>query len=79
MRVFATSYLQSFIFHFNRIQRDYMHRKMAFVNLFKHLPEDPNGNFPYRWLQILDRLENTNAEALCSAIESHIKYQKNGN
>ena len=75
-REFAEIYLSAFRARFARIQQEYLLRKRAFDNLFKHLPMDPKGSFAYRWQCILFRLANTNADALAKAIGSHIEVLK---
>ncbi len=73
---FAEIYLAAFLARFERIQQEYLRRKRAFDNLFKHLPVDPKGSFAYRWQCILFRLANTSAPALAQAIRSHIEVMK---
>jgi len=69
---FARAYLEAFHEQFLRIQGDYCKRRRAFDHLFKHCKYDPAGSFAYRWECVLRRLEQTNPEALVSAIRSHI-------
>jgi hypothetical protein len=70
---FAEIYLAAFRSRFERVQQEYLHRKRAFDNLFKHHPVDPAGSFAYRWQCVLTRLAATHAETLVAGIRSHIE------
>jgi hypothetical protein len=73
---FATRYLEAFRGQFLHIQGDYRKRRRAFDTLFKHCKYDPGGSFAYRWECVLRRLDQTDAQALVSAIGSHIHALK---
>jgi hypothetical protein len=70
---FAATYLEALRSQFLHIQSDYRKRRRAFDTLFKHCKYDPGGSFAYRWECALRRLDQTDADALVSAIRSHIK------
>jgi hypothetical protein len=70
---FAEAYLLAFRLRFLQVQGDYRKRRRAFDRLFKHCRYDPAGSFAYRWELVLRRLDETEAEALVSAIRSRIR------
>jgi hypothetical protein len=73
---FAQAYLEAFREEFLHMQGDYRKRRRAFDTLFKHCNYDPGGSFAYRWECVLQRLDQTDAEALVEAIAGQIKAPK---
>ncbi len=71
-RDFAKIYLAAFHERFLQIQGDYRKRRRAFNTLFKHCKYDTNGSFAYRWEKVLERLDQTDAAALTTAIRQHV-------
>ena len=69
---FARAYLAGLRERFVHIQEDYRKRRRAFDTLFKHCKYDPGGSFAYRWERILQRLDQTEAEALLQAVRGQI-------
>ncbi len=70
---FAQAYLDAFEEQFAKVQQEYRRRKRAFDNLFKHQPPVEAGNFSYRWLRVLERLNQSDAKALRELIRQHIQ------
>jgi len=73
---FAGAYLEAFRDQFLHIQGDYRKRRRAFDTLFKHCKYDTAGSFAYRWECVLRRLDQTDVEALVTAIRSRIEGLK---
>jgi hypothetical protein len=69
---FAQAYLDGFVERFSKIQQEYRRRKRAFDNLFKHQPPVEGGNLSYRWLRVLERMNQADALALKELIRKHI-------
>jgi hypothetical protein len=69
---FAQAYLDAFAERFARIQQEYRLRKRAFDNLFKHQPPVEGGNLSYRWLRVLERLNQADPLALKELIRKQI-------
>jgi hypothetical protein len=72
---FAEIYLAAFLARFERIQQEYLRRKRAFDNLFKHLPVDPKGSSPTGGRHPFPARQHS-APALAQAIRSHIEVMK---
>lgn len=70
---FARVYLDSFREQYLHIQGDYRKRRRAFDHLFKHCKYDPAGSFAFRWEKVLQRLDQTSADNVVTAIRNHIK------
>lgn len=70
---FAETYLAALHQNFLHIQGDCRKRRRAFDNLFRHCKYDPAGSFGYRWERVLQRLDETDVDALVAAIRSHIR------
>ncbi len=68
---FAEIYLDALRARFEQVRDEYLRRRRAFDNLFKHQPVDPQGNFAYRWKCVLRRMEETDLDALTAAIRRH--------
>jgi hypothetical protein len=71
---FAQAYLNGFIERFDKIQHEYRSRKRAFDNLFKHQPPVEAGNLSYRWLRVLDRMNQANPRELAELIRKHFAF-----
>lgn len=69
---FAEVYLESLRARFGQIRDEYFRRRRAFDNLFKHQEIDPQGNFAFRWQRVLQRIEETDLDALEAAIRGNI-------
>lgn len=69
---FAQAYLDAFVERFEKIQQEYRLRKRAFDNLFKHQPPVEGGNLSYRWLRVLERLNQADPLALRELIRKQI-------
>lgn len=69
---FAQAYLDAFVERFVKIQQEYQRRKRAFDNLFKHQPPVEGGNLSYRWLRVLERMNQANPQALKDMIRKQI-------
>lgn len=72
-REFAEAYLKAFRDQFLHIQGDYRKRKRGFDHLFKHCKYDPAGSFAFRWERVLERLDQTDLDALLAAIRAQIR------
>jgi hypothetical protein len=70
---FAQAYLEAFEERFTYLQWEYRRRKRAFDNLFKHQPPVEGGNLSYRWLRVLERLNQSDPKALTELIRKHIE------
>lgn len=68
---FAATYVEALVERFCEIQQEYRKRKRAFDALFKHRPHEV-GSFAYRWQQVLQRLDHTDARQVGDAINSHV-------
>jgi hypothetical protein len=75
---FADAYLNAFRERFIHLQQEYFKRKRAFDTLFSHERLDEQGNFRFRWEQVLKRLQETDAQALTEAIRKHINLPQAG-
>jgi len=73
---FAETYLAALRQQLLHIQGDYRKRRRAFDSLFKHCKYDPAGSFAFRWECVLRRLDQTDVEALLSAIRGHVRALK---
>jgi len=73
---FAETYLAALHQRLLHIQGDYRKRRRGFDSLFKHCKYDPAGSFGFRWERVLQRLDQTDVEALIEAIRSHIRSLK---
>ena len=69
---FAQAYLDGFVERFGRIQQEYRRRKRAFDSLFKHQPPVEGGNLSYRWLRVLERMNQASAPDLGELVRNHI-------
>jgi hypothetical protein len=69
---FAEAYLNAFAERFEKIQQEYRRRKRAFDSLFKHQPPVEGGNLSYRWLRVLERLNQADPQALKELIRKQI-------
>jgi len=69
---FAQAYLDAFAERFEKIQQEYRRRKRAFDNLFKHQPPVEAGNLSYRWLRVLERVNQADPQALKELIRKDI-------
>ncbi|MDA1276164.1 MAG: hypothetical protein O2960_19290 [Verrucomicrobia bacterium] len=65
---FAESYCQSLGERLSQIRSEYLNRKSAFQRLFENQPINEAGNFRFRWLKVLDRLEATNPDRIIQLI-----------
>lgn len=72
---FAQAYLEAFEERFTYLQWEYRRRKRAFDNLFKHQPPVEGGNLSYRWLRVLERLNQSDPKALTDLIRKHIEVK----
>jgi hypothetical protein len=70
---FAEAYVKAFQERFLYIQAEYRKRRRAFDTLFKHCHYDPNGSFGYRWECVLQRLDQTDGEALARSLRRFIR------
>lgn len=70
---FAQAYLEAFEERFTYLQWEYRRRKRAFDNLFKHQPPVEGGNLSYRWLRVLERLNQSDPKTLTDLIRKHIE------
>ncbi len=73
--VFAQAYLTSFVERFREIQEEYRQHRSKFDMLFRYVPPDAAGNFPYRWQCVLARLDRADPEEIGQHIQRHI-FQK---
>jgi hypothetical protein len=73
---FARVYLAALVARFEEIQRMYREKRGAFDQLFHFRDINPAGNFAFRWACVLERLENTDAQALGQAIVRHIQFDQ---
>ena len=69
---FTQAYLDGFMERFDKIQREYRRRKRAFDSLFKHQAPIEAGNLSYRWLRVLDRMNQANARELAELVRKQI-------
>lgn len=69
---FADAYLDGFVERFGKIQQEYRRRKRAFDSLFKHQPPVEAGNLSYRWLRVLERMNQAEPMVLRGLIHKHI-------
>jgi hypothetical protein len=69
---FAQAYLNAFAERLDKIQQEYRRRKRAFDNLFKHQPPVEGGNLSFRWLRVLERLNQADSQALKDLIRKQI-------
>lgn len=69
---FAQAYLNGFAERLEKIQQEYRRRKRAFDNLFKHQPPVEGGNLSFRWLRVLERLNQADSQALKDLIRKQI-------
>jgi len=69
---FAQTYVEGFRIRFAQLQIEYRDRRRAFNGLFKHRAVDPAGNLAYRWLRVLQRLDEAQPDVLAEAIRAHI-------
>lgn len=72
---FAEVYLRAFRNRFAEVKAEYLRHREAFDRMVGHLPDDPAGNFPHRWRQVLQRLAATDPDALAAAIRSHMPLE----
>ena len=72
---FAQAYLDGFTERFDKIQREYRRRKRAFDNLFKHQTPIEAGNLSYRWLRVLERMNQANPVELAGLVRKHFAIQ----
>ncbi len=72
---FAQAYLDGFTERFDRIQREYRRRKRAFDNLFKHQTPIEAGNLSYRWLRVLERMNQANPVELAELVRKQFAIQ----
>ena len=72
---FAQAYLDGFTERFDKIQREYRRRKRAFDNLFKHQTPIEAGNLSYRWLRVLERMNQANPVELAELVRKHFANQ----
>lgn len=75
-KAFAQAYLDSFAEEFRRLQLEYERQRGAFDGLFKHQPSNEQGNFAFRWNQVLQRLRESNLEELVGRMRMHITVFK---
>ncbi len=71
-RAFARAYLESFVERFREIQQEYRQHRNKFDMLFRYVPPDAAGNFPYRWACVLARLDQADPEEIARHIEQRI-------
>jgi hypothetical protein len=69
---FAQAYLDGFTERFDKIQREYRRRKRAFDNLFKHQTPIEAGNLSYRWLRVLERMNQANPAELAELVRKNV-------
>lgn len=69
---FATTYIEAFGIELARIQSEYRMRQRGFDTLFRHRRCDPNGSYAYRWIKVLERLNNTDTREVVHALSNHI-------
>jgi len=72
---FIENFLSSFKAKFIWTQKEYKKRERAFDRLFIDLPLDSKGSLAHRWNMVLMRLRATDADALTSAIQLHLKLK----
>ncbi len=70
---FAEAYLTGFQTEFKRIQQEYRKRRGAFDTLFNHCKNKGPGSFNDRWHKVLQRLDQTDRDALTDAVRRCIK------
>jgi hypothetical protein len=79
-KAFAQAYLDAFAEEFRRLQLEYERQQGAFDGLFKHQPSNEQGNFAYRWSQVLHRLRETKLEELIGRVRTQITvFTQNAN
>lgn len=69
---FAQAYLDAFVERFLCIQQKYRKRRRAFETMFRNRIVDENGNFAYRWLQVLKRLDRSDPRKLEELIRASL-------
>ncbi|MFA6561868.1 MAG: hypothetical protein WCV00_08165 [Verrucomicrobiia bacterium] len=69
---FAQAYLDAFTERFEKIQQEYRRRKRAFDSLFKHQVPVEAGNLSFRWLRVLERMNQADPRALKEMIRKNI-------
>lgn len=77
-QAFAQAYLESFIAQFRAIQQEYRQHRNKFDMLFRYVPPDAAGNFPYRWQCVLARLDQADPEEIAQHIQRHIFQKESG-
>lgn len=75
---FAQAYLQSFVERFREIQEEYRRHRSKFDMLFRYVPPDAAGNFPFRWQCVLARLDQADPEEIARHIHRHIFQKDSG-
>lgn len=75
---FAQAYLESFVERFRAIQEEYRQHRNKFDMLFKYVPPDGFGNFPYRWQCVLARLDQADPEEIAEHIGVQIFQRQPG-
>ncbi len=69
---FAQAYLGAFVERFACIQEKYRRRRRAFHTLFKTRPYDEQGCFAHRWKRVLERLDESEPQALAEVIQASL-------
>lgn len=69
-RAFADAYVQALAERLTEMQAAYRENPNAFRTLFQHLPVDPAGSFGFRWLKVLERLEQCDPAAVAAVVRS---------
>jgi hypothetical protein len=70
---FAEAYASAFVKRFKEIQKEYRDHKRAFNSLFNRIYD--TGSFAFRWQKVLERLDNTDADALGNLIMDYIRKE----
>lgn len=70
---FARTYLEAFVERFTCVQDKYRRKRRAFDRLFMTRPYDEQGCFAYRWKQVLNRLEESDARELADIIQANFE------
>lgn len=71
-RRFARAYLAGLRERFVEVQVEYTQHPEAFNRLFEDLPRQVDGDFTARWSSVLQRMKETEVDALCREIRQHI-------
>jgi len=70
---FGRCFLAGFLGRFTEVQTEYRSRRSIFDGLFKHRPIHPGGNLAFRWIKVLERLNQADPERLAGGIREHIE------